>query len=480
MWSVWLKIRKGVTELAQQQAWNTFLSKYDRMSQSERGRAVAEMSPEQRSYLQTALGERDTSLEHLKVVAGANERKGRRVIFLFAVLCGFIGVIPLSSVILIPTEIFMIYRLSRAHELPFRVAEFGVSALLLYGVSRLLVMFVGGILIAIPGPGWVAKAIIAFCFVVALGSVANKYYSNRFMSLRTQKGVRAKGSSLATPAGLGEHGALVEKRISEIFAQNVLKRKDSVEEVLESARSTWWCESQPDFSEGFFGGVGETLVDLYRESVLKRYPRHSVAQLGKAFEDMTGVISMGGNGGGPDFGLAERLLRDNVRRLSNFPAMASHGLKNRDWLAFSYFGLAVIASYGKKDGEVARSVLNCFFFSPRISREDLLEPVYKEFFEAGCEDIDDLWDQETDQIQEKDYTAEAIARKVLGGAMKGAAFVHNQKVDDPAAKIRVPPVEWLGRDKSEIKSEAWEKADAKYERMLDQRCQVLAEHLLKG
>lgn len=102
---------------------------------------------------------------------------GKSLVLKFSIACAFIGLIPFSSLALIPVEIALAYQLSRIYQVQFGIGEFSKAVAALWLLSNIFFAFVGGFLSVIPAVGWVLKASIAFCFVMLFGHLINKYYS---------------------------------------------------------------------------------------------------------------------------------------------------------------------------------------------------------------------------------------------------------------------------------------------------------------
>ncbi len=100
-----------------------------------------------------------------------------RTVSKFAIAGAIIGLVPLSSPLLVLLEIAMVYRLSRIHGKHLSISELGVvrtlivsAAVMLHAVLRAIFDF---------PLGWLLKPVIAvidFLFIFALGSLANWYF----------------------------------------------------------------------------------------------------------------------------------------------------------------------------------------------------------------------------------------------------------------------------------------------------------------
>lgn len=94
----------------------------------------------------------------------------------YAVAGGFIGLIPLSVVILVPMEIAMVYHLSVVNKRPFHLGELAIIWAILLVLSSIL-HGIAGTMMDLLGPvGWLAKGIVAFVFIAIFGGLVNWYY----------------------------------------------------------------------------------------------------------------------------------------------------------------------------------------------------------------------------------------------------------------------------------------------------------------
>lgn len=94
----------------------------------------------------------------------------------YAIAAGVIGLIPLSILLLLVLEVIMVYHLSVINRRPFSLLELSVIWAILVAAGGILQGVVGTIF-DLAGPiGWVAKAVIAFVFVLCFGGLVNRYY----------------------------------------------------------------------------------------------------------------------------------------------------------------------------------------------------------------------------------------------------------------------------------------------------------------
>jgi hypothetical protein len=99
------------------------------------------------------------------------------VVWMYAIAAGIIGLLPASSFVLIPLEAVMVYHLSTINKRPFSLGELAVIWAIVCGVSTALGGFIGTIFVVMGGPiGWIAKAGVAFAFVLGFGVLVNWYF----------------------------------------------------------------------------------------------------------------------------------------------------------------------------------------------------------------------------------------------------------------------------------------------------------------
>ena len=159
------------------ESWDRFTESYRGMTITERKRVLGNLSPEQRSYFDSLKGTIQLGIDEIPPsVNQTGHERGKQMVMNYAMLCGFVGFVPYSAFILIPIEILLIYRLSLVHQIPFRLGEFGMLVTALWAVSQVFIVSVGLLLTHVLVIGWVAKAMIAFFFVLLFGTLANGYY----------------------------------------------------------------------------------------------------------------------------------------------------------------------------------------------------------------------------------------------------------------------------------------------------------------
>jgi hypothetical protein len=99
-----------------------------------------------------------------------------KVIVGYAVACGIVGTMPLSSPLLILLEIAMMIHLSLIHRNWIGLAGLMFVSPLLAGASVTLKAVSESLLNWFPGPGWIVKGGIAFSFVMGAGLLVDFLY----------------------------------------------------------------------------------------------------------------------------------------------------------------------------------------------------------------------------------------------------------------------------------------------------------------
>ncbi len=74
-------------------------------------------------------------------------------------------------------EVLMIVHLAKKQEFKLGLSEIGFAATAIWGISTILKDFVLEVMVFIPGPGWIARVIVASVFVFFLGILANIHFS---------------------------------------------------------------------------------------------------------------------------------------------------------------------------------------------------------------------------------------------------------------------------------------------------------------
>jgi len=103
------------------------------------------------------------------------------LILIYTLVAGLIAGIasPIlgSSLLLTGLEILMIVHLAKKHEFKLGLSEIGFAATAIWGISTILKDIVLEVMVFIPGPGWIARVIVAAVFVFFLGILANLHFS---------------------------------------------------------------------------------------------------------------------------------------------------------------------------------------------------------------------------------------------------------------------------------------------------------------
>ena len=102
------------------------------------------------------------------------------LVLVYTLVAGFIAGIasPIigSSLLLTGLEVLMIVHLAKKNEFKLSLSEIGFAATAIWGVSTILKDFVLEVMVFIPGPGWIARVIVASVFVFFLGILANLHF----------------------------------------------------------------------------------------------------------------------------------------------------------------------------------------------------------------------------------------------------------------------------------------------------------------
>ena len=81
-----------------------------------------------------------------------------------------------SSLLLTGLEVLMIVHLAKKHDFKLKLSEIGFAATAIWGVSTVLKDVVLEVMVFLPGPGWIARVIVASVFVFFLGVLANLHF----------------------------------------------------------------------------------------------------------------------------------------------------------------------------------------------------------------------------------------------------------------------------------------------------------------
>ncbi|SRR6266446_7424613 len=98
-----------------------------------------------------------------------------QLVMKYAIACAIVGLIPFSFPLLMLIEVALVYHLSCEHRRPFNIAELGIIWSILLFVSFVLHGIVGTIFDFLGPAGWIAKAGIAFGFVLGFGALVDGY-----------------------------------------------------------------------------------------------------------------------------------------------------------------------------------------------------------------------------------------------------------------------------------------------------------------
>jgi uncharacterized protein (DUF697 family) len=104
-----------------------------------------------------------------------------RLILLYTLIAGLIAGLtspfPGTSLLLTGLEVLMIVHLSKKNDFKLSLKEIGFTATAIWGISTVLQDIVLELMVYIPGPGWIARVVVAVVFVFFLGVLANLYFS---------------------------------------------------------------------------------------------------------------------------------------------------------------------------------------------------------------------------------------------------------------------------------------------------------------
>jgi len=103
-----------------------------------------------------------------------------RVILLYSLIAALLAAItsPIigSSLFLSGLEVFMIVDLAKRRNFKLSFREIGFAATALWGISTVLKDVVLELMTLIPGPGWIARVVVAVVFVFFLGVLADMHF----------------------------------------------------------------------------------------------------------------------------------------------------------------------------------------------------------------------------------------------------------------------------------------------------------------
>lgn len=103
-----------------------------------------------------------------------------KLILIYTLVAGLLAAItsPIigSSLLLTGLEVFMIVNLAKRRNFKLSVREIGFTATAIWGISSILKDLVLELMTFIPGPGWIARVIVATVFVFFLGVLADMHF----------------------------------------------------------------------------------------------------------------------------------------------------------------------------------------------------------------------------------------------------------------------------------------------------------------
>jgi len=97
------------------------------------------------------------------------------MILAFALIGAVIGFVPGGSFLMIPMEVYLLYRIMNKHNAFDWMPFFGTAAMLC-GISAVL-KGLASLLQALPVIGQIANSLVAFGFIMAFGNLAEQHYS---------------------------------------------------------------------------------------------------------------------------------------------------------------------------------------------------------------------------------------------------------------------------------------------------------------
>lgn len=103
-----------------------------------------------------------------------------RLILLYTLASGLIAAItsPLigSSLFLTGLEVMMIIHLAKKRNFKLSFREIGFAATAIWSISTVLKDLVLELMTLLPGPGWIARVVVAMVFVFFLGILADMHF----------------------------------------------------------------------------------------------------------------------------------------------------------------------------------------------------------------------------------------------------------------------------------------------------------------
>lgn len=103
-----------------------------------------------------------------------------KLILVYTAVAGLIAAVtsPIigSSLFLTGLEVFMIVNLAKRRDFKLSLREIGFAATTIWGLSTVLKDVVLELMTFIPGPGWIARVLVAMVFVFFLGVLADMHF----------------------------------------------------------------------------------------------------------------------------------------------------------------------------------------------------------------------------------------------------------------------------------------------------------------
>lgn len=103
-----------------------------------------------------------------------------QLILIYTLIAGLLAAItsPIlgSSLFLTGLEVFMIVNLAKRRNFKLSLREIGFAATTIWGLSTILKDVVLELMTLIPGPGWIARVVVAMIFVFFLGILADMHF----------------------------------------------------------------------------------------------------------------------------------------------------------------------------------------------------------------------------------------------------------------------------------------------------------------
>lgn len=103
-----------------------------------------------------------------------------QLILFYALAAGLIAAItsPIigSSLFLTALEVLMIVNLAKKRNFKLSLQEIGFAVTAIWGISTVLKDLVLELMTLIPGPGWIARVVVAVVFVLFLGVLADLHF----------------------------------------------------------------------------------------------------------------------------------------------------------------------------------------------------------------------------------------------------------------------------------------------------------------